>query len=466
MHASIWTLAWPAMLEFGLQTIVQYADLFMVGGLGTEATAIVGITAQLHFLIKFPISSMSVGVLVNIAKAMGEKNSQEIRRTSMQTVFISLLIGMVGTIAAYAICPILPILLNMDGELKKGFLQYYMISYSTLILFTIGSMFAAVLRAVEDMKSPMFINGFVNILNIILNAIFIYPGESVRIGKLKVFLPGFGLGIIGSAIATAIAIGSGGIMMLLKVYYNPLATMRHEKLKPDLQLIKDLLKISIPAGLSSFVNGSGRLIFTSFVTGIGITAAAAHSIALTIEGFFYIPAVGVEKAVTVLAGTYLGEKNEKKLVDMTKAATILACGMMFVLGVLLLVFSGAFTVIFTKDSGVASLSAQMLRIVALTEPFLALSLVMEGAFQGLGNTKTPFWASTVSMWFFRVGICYILTVYLHLGLASVWICMIADNACRGYLLTRQFVRKKWKNQFQLVPEMKEPENLTQKSNEK
>lgn len=448
MNASVWHLAWPAMIEFALQTVVQYADLIMVGGLGNEATAIVGIATQMHFLIKFPISNMSVGVLAYIAKSMGEKNVDKVRNASMQTVFITLFMGIIGTIAAIIISPVLPVFLNIESSLRNGFIEFYCISYSTLLLFTASCMFGGVLRAAGDMKTPMVVNGFINTINIILNAIFIYPPSNIKIGKLAIPTYGLNLGLNGAALATAISIGIGGIIMFIKVYKNETISMKYAKFNLNVSLIQDIIRIGIPAFFCSLVNGFGRIIFTSFVSKLGTTATAAHSIAFTVEGFFYIPAVGFQRAISVFSGNFLGEKNRTKLLLSTRATALMVSTVMLVLGVILFLFANSFTSIFTKDAQVASLSADLLRIVAFSEPIFALSLIMEGVFQGLGNTKTPFWVSTFSMWLFRVCLCFILTQIFHFELAVIWICMVADNICRALLLTWQFSLKKWNYLFE------------------
>lgn len=447
MNVSIWLLAWPAIIEFGLQTVVQYVDLLMVAGLGNQATVTVGIATQLQFFIKFPLSNMSIGVLAYISRAIGEKNLEKVRKASMQTVFISIFIGVIGTVIALGISPVLPVFLHVDSSIRDSFLKYYCISYSTLFMFTVGTMFSAVLRALGDMKTPMIVNGFINLLNILLNAIFIYPSSSVKLGGLVIRTFGLNMGVNGSALATAIAIGTGGIIMFLMVFKNESVAMRHKKLIPDYVIIRDILKISIPASFCSLVNGFGRLFFTSYVSGMGTIAMAAHAIALTVEGFFYIPAVGIQRAVSVFTGNFLGEKSSQKLVSTTKTTSLMGSSMMLVLGGILFLFANNLTSMFTKDPVVVLLSAKLLRIIAFSEPIFALSIIMEGVFQGIGNTKTPFWVSTFSMWLFRVCICYILTQQLSLGLTAVWICMISDNVFRALLLTWQFSLRKWKYLF-------------------
>lgn len=448
MNTSIWKFAWPAMIEFGLQTLVQYTDLLMVGGLGNEATAIVGITTQMHFLIKFPISSMSVGVLAYIAKSMGEKNPDKVKDASMQTVFITLFMGIIGTFVVILISPVVPGFLNMESSLRRGFIEFYCISNSTLLLFTASCMFAGALRAAGDMVTPMVVNGFINVLNIILNVIFIYPSSNIRIGQLVIPTWGLNMGLNGSALATAVSIGIGGIIMFIKVYKNETLTMKGVKFDLNVSLIRDIIRIGIPAFLSSLVNGFGRIIFTSFVSKLGTTATAAHSIAFTVEGFFYIPAVGFQRAISVFSGNFLGEKNKPKLLLAARVTIFMGSAVMLALGVILFLFASSFTFIFTKDGQVADLSADLLRIVAFSEPIFALSLIMEGLFQGLGNTKTPFWASTFSMWLFRVCLCFVLTQMFHFELTVIWICMVADNICRALLLTWQFSRKKWQYLFE------------------
>ncbi|MBQ8912920.1 MAG: MATE family efflux transporter [Lachnospiraceae bacterium] len=430
----IWGLTWPAIVEFALQTIVQYIDLYMVGKLGNDATAIVGLGSQVQFMLKFPIMSMSVGVLSSVAIAYGEKNDEHIHKMSVQTVNYTLTVGVLFWIISFIVGYVTVFVCNLEPELKKEFLAYFNISYSTTILFTATCMFGSVLKGIGDMKTPMVVNGFVNIINIAINYIMIYDTRYIIFFGKKVKVYGLGMGVRGAGLGTAISIGIGGILMIVAVYRNVYTSFKGYSKKPDIDIIKKFFFIGLPAGLASFVTGIGRMIFTSFVSSIGTVAMAAHFIAFTAESFFYIPAVGAEKGVTTLAGNYYGEGDINKIKKMSETGVAMTVFIMSLMGVFLYVLSDYVSALFSNETEVIGLSAQMLRIVAFSEPIFGLSLVLQGILEGLGRTKETFIGSSVPMWIFRVFICYFLIIELGLGLEFVWFCMIGDNVFRTILM--------------------------------
>lgn len=203
--------------------------------------------------------------------------------------------------------------------------------------------------------------------------------------------------------------------------------------------------IGIPAAMTSFVTGFGRMIFTSFISIMGTIAVAAHSIAYTAESIFYIPAVGIQKAVITLAGNYLGENNRLRINKMTKVGGILVMSIMAFMGVILFIFGRDISEIFTNDENAAELSGRVLRMISISEPLFGLSIMMQGVLEGMGETKKIFLWSSISMWLFRVLLCFGVTRVIIGKLEVAWMCMMGDNIFRAislsvvfYLTNRKF----------------------------
>lgn len=445
--AIIWKLAWPAMIEFGLQTIVQYVDLYMVGTLGVDATAVVGLCAQLQFLIKFPINGLSIGVLAVIAQVYGEKRYSKVKKSVMQALYYAIMAGSIFFILSMIFSGFFPDWFRVEASLRQSFLSYFRISYSTIFFFAATSVMSSALRAVGDMKSPMFVNALVNILNIILNYLLIYDTKSIHLFGIKVIIPGANLGLDGAAIGTAISIFVGSLVMFYKLKCNDFTDIKDVDYRIDFGIQKKFISIGVPAALTNIMTGTGRLIFTTYISMMGTIALAAHSIAYTIESLFYIPAIGLERATSTLAGNYLGEKNEKKIKEMVRCGVFLVFGIMLLMGGSLFGTAEFISAFFTKDEGVSYFSGKVLRIISLSEPLFGLSILMQGVLEGMGETKKVLVLSTVSMWFFRVLICYFVTVKVKYGLEAAWICMAGDNICRALLLVFAFIKGEWKSKL-------------------
>lgn len=440
----IWKLAWPAMIEFGLQSIVQYVDLYMVGTLGVDATAVVGLCAQLQFLIKFPINGLSIGVLSVVARLYGEKNHPMIQKSVIQALYYAVMAGGVFFAFSMIFSGFFPDLFRVEASLRQQFLSYFRISYSTIFFFAATSIMSAVVRAVGDMKTPMFVNALVNVLNVGLNYLLIYDEKTIYVYGIKLVIPGADLGLNGAAVGTAVSIFIGSIVMFYKLKRNEITDIKGADYAIDIEIQKKFVAIGVPAALTNIMTGAGRVIFTTYISMMGTVSLAAHSIAYTLESFFYIPAIGLEKATSTLAGNYLGEKNEKKIKEMVKCGVILTFGILLFMGGALFGTAEFISTFFTKDNGVAYLSGKCLRIISVTEPLFGLSLLMQGALEGMGETKKVLVLSTLSMWIFRVLICYFITVQQGYGLEAAWICMAGDNIFRALTLTVAFSKGKWK----------------------
>jgi putative MATE family efflux protein len=439
---SIWILALPAMVEFGFQTLLQYVDLYMVGTLGVEATAIVGLCSQVQFLLRFPISGMAVGVLSAVAFEYGRKDSGKIHKLSLQSIYYGLAVGVLFWVLSLVAGLSLPYLYHLDKALREGFLEYFFISYSTTVFFTITVVSGAVLRAIGDMKSPMVVNGAVDIINIILNFFLIYRTRTVRLFELEITVYGAGLGLAGAAIGTAISIVIGAAVMCLILLRNPYTAIGGQNRCVDLSVQKHFLSVGVPAAMTSIITGLGRLIFTSFISVMGSVTLAAHSIAYTVESLFYIPAVGMERAATTLAGNYLGENDQKRINSMAKSGAVLVMAVMAGMGFLLFLTGTGVSSLFTTESEAAALSGKVLQIISVSEPLFGLSLLMQGILEGMGQTKKTFVWSSVSMWLFRVVICFCITHFFTAKLEYAWLCMMGDNIFRAVSLSLVFIRRK------------------------
>lgn len=413
-------LGLPAMIEFGFQTILQYVDLYMVGTLGVEATSVVGLSSQMQFLLRFPISGMAVGVLAVIAYEFGGREYEKIHKLALQTVYYTLFVGVIFWFLAFVAGECMPIVFHLEGAIRESFLSYFRISYSTTVLFTATVMLGSILRAIGDMKSPMLINGAVNLLNIILNYLLIYKTRYVKCLGLNIKVYGADLGLDGAALGTAASIAVGGVVTYIVVCRKLNITVRGEKRSMDFAVQRRFLLIGIPAAMTSFVTGFGRMIFTSFISVMGTIAVAAHSIAYTAESIFYIPAVGIQKAVITLAGNYLGENNRLRINKMTKAGGILVMSIMAFMGVILFIFSRDISEIFTNDENAAELSGRVLRMISISEPLFGLSIMMQGVLEGMGETKKIFLWSSISMWLFRVLLCFGVTRVIIGKLEVAW----------------------------------------------
>ena len=179
MLKTIVRLTIPAITEYSLQTLLNYADYVMVGDLGVTASAAIGLTSEVTWLLKGSVSAVSVGVLAYIAAAIGAGEKKQIKTASVQAVFASLTIGAVMMILSLVLAPFIPVWLGADNNITKTAGGYFAVSNSTFLFLSMNMVLGSAIKASGDMKASLYINGGVNILNIILNYFLIYPSRTL-----------------------------------------------------------------------------------------------------------------------------------------------------------------------------------------------------------------------------------------------------------------------------------------------
>ena len=262
-----------------------------------------------------------------------------------------------------------------------------------------------------------------NFVNVMLNAILISQTRTVY----GITDYGAGWGVLGAAAASAIAIVVGGTCMTIAVWKHPVVSPKGQSLRPDWEVLKPCLKVAIPNGLQRFGTSLGYVAFAAMINSLGDVATAAHTIANTVESAFYIPGYGMMTASATLAGNALGAKDNQKIKDLARMIIFIEVCLMLVSESLLFVFAPAMVSLFSRDAAVIALGAIVLRMVAVSEPFYGVSIVIEGMMQGMGNTVLPFIFSISGMWGIRIVGTFICTQLLGMGLISAWACMIGHN---------------------------------------
>jgi len=412
-------LALPTMAEEVLHTLLLYVDTAMVGHLGEKATAAVSCTTTITWLVSCVPHSISVLFLALIARNCGAGNRKETKRLSGQALSMSLAAGIFMTVLCIALSPYIPIWMHAEEDVQPNATMYFAILSVSYLFRTLNISFGAALRAVKDTKTPMLINLGENISNVFLNAVFIYV--------LK-------LGVPGAAMASSISYIISGVLMVLCARKNDLLKFTLPDLKLDRGILNNFANIGLPALLTTVASCSGHVVFAGMVSGMGTTVFAAHSLAVTAEELFYIPGYGLRMATSSLIGNAIGEADERKRKAVEKQSIHLTVALMCLTGVTLYLIANPIMRLFTPVDEVVVLGAMMLRIVAFTEPFYGLMIVVEGIFYGAGRTKSILAVETFSMWCIRIVFTYLCTHVWGCTLQEIWYCMIADNIFKAVVL--------------------------------
>lgn len=413
-------LSVPTVIEELLSTLLQYVDTAMVGQLGEDATAAVSVTTTVSWLMNSIPAALSVAVLAMIAKAVGSGDEEKVRRISRHCALAVPLIGIVLCTAALCLSPYIPVWMGAEKSIRGQASFYFFMINIPMIFRCSGIIFAAALRAVSSVRIPLVINFGSNFLNVILNYLLIYRA---------------GLGVMGAAAATAISYTLSGALMFVAYRRNKLLYWEPKSFQLDKNIVREGIRISLPVLGTGVASCLGYVVFASLVTGMGNTVFAAHSIAVSVETIFYIAGYGLRTSTSTMVGMSLGEGDRRKFETVCRFSTLMTLAMMVISGTVLYFTALPLMKLFINSEEAALLGAEMLKIVAVSEPFYGLMIVTEGIFYGLGKTRYAFLTETFCMWGIRIFFTFLCVRLWGFGLREVWFCMIADNICKALLFT-------------------------------
>lgn len=419
---TIITLALPIIAEEILSTLLQYVDTAMVGRLGAEATASISLTTTVNWLIGSLFSAIGVAAVALISSGYGADNKERMRLSSGGSFVMALSFGITVSLISLSISHSLPSWMNASPEIQKRAGDYFFIISLAFPFRALLQVEASALRAVKDTKTPMFVNLGQNILNIILNYTFIYILHK---------------GTNGAAYATFISYSLGGVVMATLAMRNKNLHFHRSDLEKHKQkrIIKEALTISLPAAATSTTSCLGHIVFASLVSGMGTIAFAAHSIALSAETIFYVPGYALRGSTQTLIGISVGKNDSEYFKQIEWLSVAITVIMMTITGALLYLTATPIMKIFTPDQRVVEMGAEVLHLIAFSEPIFGLMIVSEGICYGLGDTRFPFLVETMGAWGIRILLTLIGLKFFSISLFGVWICMLLDNSFRAILLS-------------------------------
>ncbi len=431
LHSLI-VLSVPTIIEQLLSTLLQYVDTAMVGRLGEQATASVSITTTITWLVNSIPSAIGVAVLALVARYLGSRDKAAIKEISKQSLILVVISGILLGGISVLLSPFIPRWMGAEKAIQEQAAIYFAIISIPMVFRSASTVFGAAIRATKDTKTPMIISVLANVINIVCNALFIY---------------GLHWGVTGAAIGSALSYIFSGIAMYSACRKKNVLYFRLKELSVNSRQLFECARVGVPILGTNLASCLGYVIFASLVSDMGTTTFAAHSIAVTAETLFYIPGYGLRTATSTLIGHALGERDRKKFESTAYFSVIVTMGIMVLNGIFLFFAARPLMNLLTSSEAVAALGAKMLRLVAFSEPFFGLMIIMEGIFYGLGRTQYTFLVETFSMWAVRILFTVFCVKFWHLPLLAVWVCMIADNICKAVLLTIPILSKRFRKKL-------------------
>ena len=441
--SAVLALSWPAIVQQLMLTLVQYIDTAMVGSLGPNATASVGVVSSSVWLFNGLLGAAATGFAVQVAQHIGARETERARSVVRESMLFSLLFGVFMGSAAAALSFPLPGLLGAEEAIRPDASAYFLIVGCSMPFLMAINLMSSLLRCMGDTRTPMLFNITLNILNTIFNFLLIYEPREASVFGLRVFLPGAGLGVPGAALGSALASLLVALLFLRRFLSRdfPLRISLRDRFRFTRDCLSAMIRIAIPQAMAHTASCGAQIAVTVIVAGLGTQAVAANSLAVTAEALCYQPGYGVSTAATTLVGQSIGAGRRDLAVRFARVSTLLGMAIMTGTGLLMFLFAEPLIGMFTPDADVMRLGASVLRIEAFAEPMFGASIVASGAMQGAGDSTGCFVLNLVSMWGIRLTLAVLLAP--RFGLVGVWFAMCAELCTRGALFLLRLARGKW-----------------------
>lgn len=430
----------PALIAQSSIVIMQYIDASMVGQLGANSAASISLVITTDSLMVSLCAALSMGISVLISHEMGSNNMKGVRQVFRESLSIGLIFGIFLAMIGISISKSLPHWLGGDDSICSDASMYFFTLSLFLPVTQMRFIASGVLKGIGNVRIPSILNILACPLDVIFNFLLIFESGQYSLLGFNFHVYGAGLGVGGAALGTVMA---EAVVMAIMLWYacvkSPVLRLSIDKgpFIPRLHTVKRTLKISIPMGIEYFAVSAAMMLTTIIVAPLGTKAIAANGFAIAAESVCYFPGYGISEAATTLSGQCYGAKRKDLLKRFANISVISGMIIMCIIGTFMYLYSDKILGFMTVDKEICNIGAEMLRIVAIAEPFSAAALVAYGIFVGIGKTFVPCVMNLSSIWCVRLILAILLVP--SMGLTGVWVAIAVELCFRGLIfLTRLY----------------------------
>ena len=417
-YKKIMNIALPAMAENFLQMLMGMVDNYLVASLGLIAISGVSVASNIITIYQaiFIALGAAISSLISKTLAQGDKENLAFHTTEAikLTLLLSLLLGLISLLFGRQMLD----LLGTEKAVAEAGGLYLALVGGTIVLLGLMTSFGALVRVTRNPRFPMYVSLLTNVLNALLSGLGIYV---------------FQLGIVGVALGTVLARLVGVVILWRELDFF--------KIRWSWGLDGELLRLSLPAAGERLMMRAGDVVIIAIVVAFGTEAVAGNAIGEVLTQFNYMPIFGVSTATVMLVAHAVGE-GDMRAVDLIRKRTFwlsFACMLPVALGIF--AFGRPLTLLYTDNSGAITASLLVILFSLLGTPMAVGTVIYIAVWQGLGNARLPFFATTIGMWLIRIITGYLLGVTFGLGLPGVWAGTLLDNGFRWLFLKVLFDRK-------------------------
>lgn len=431
----IWELAWPAILSNLLFSVIGIISIKIVGSLGAEAVAAVTTGHRIFFGLQAILMAISAGTTAMVARAWGAKDYEEAARITSVSLWIGNIVALVLMLPCIIFAEAIAAVFGLDESTTHQAADF--IRYLSLfnIVFAVNMVIGASLRAAGDTKTPLWVGGITNVVNVI----FVY---------LLVFgLYGFPeMGVTGAAVANGISFSVGAAILLYLLYGKKMRVQAIGRGSMTRQRVLQLVHIGYPAAIEQFVFQGGFVAFLWLVGYYGTEAFAAYGIGVQILSISFVVGFGFSISGATLVGQHLGARDTEGAARQGWRATWLAIASMTALSFVIAFFARDIAWFLIQDEKVVSHTVNFIYIMAIAQPLMAIEFTLGGCLRGAGDTRFPLVTTMVGLIGVRVGLAAIFT-YLDYSVVWIYGALIGDYIVKAVMVVLRFRSGRWKQKF-------------------
>ena len=411
---ALWTLAFPIMAGMGIHTLYTIVDMIFIGRLGGDAIAAVAFNMPLFFLVLGLSFGVGSGVTASIARFIGAKDKVNADNTAEHAVALGLIISTILTTLGLIYGEDLLQRLGATESVLPLSWDYLKVSLIGLPFMVFSTFFRSILSGEGDMKLPMAVAGLGTILNIILDPIFIFT---------------LGYGVGGAAMASAI---SQLIVFVIFVYMlfvkeHAYIRFRMRDFSPSIFIIKDIIRVGLPASMSMIIMAFGQLVFNRILVRFSTDAVAAYQVGGRMDMVIFLPIMAIASALTTLVGMFFGAKEIEKIKFIAKYGIIWSMMVTGVLSIILYIFAPLFVKNFTVDVDIQSIAVTYLRFICLIYPLIAIGMTVGRILQGLGKGLPMLVITSIRILALSAPLALYFIMVLNKPIEWVWYAMIIST---------------------------------------
>lgn len=367
----------PILFGTFFQQLYNTADAVIVGNfVGKEALASVGGPAStiINLLVGFFVG-LSSGATVIISHHYGAKDSKRVSGAVHTAIALSLAGGAFVMVFGIATARIFLEAMNTPADILKPSLTYMRIYYAGIIPSIVYNMGAGILRAVGDSKRPLY---------------FLIASCFINIGLDLVFVAVLHMGVAGVAIATIISQALSALMTIIALMRaQDSYALIPRKIRLHRQLLFNIIRIGLPAGLQSAMYSISNLLIQSSINSFGTDTVAAWTAYGKLDGIFWMIMGAYGVSITTFAGQNYGAGKIDRVKKSVHVCLGLAAATSLLLSFTVVRFSGTLLLLFTQDREVISICQRMIRVVSPTYIAYICIEILSGVCRGCGDSLVP-----------------------------------------------------------------------------